>query len=200
TGTLISGPILHEALRRVPHHVLIVLDEAYTEYLQPEHCYDAVSWLQEMPNLLISRTFSKAYGLAGLRVGFGLARPEIIDLLNRVRQPFNVSSLAVAAAVAALDDSEFLERTRTLNAAGLAQFAAGFRQLQLPFIPSFGNFVAVKVGDNSARIYQSLLRQGIIVRPVAAYQMPLYLRVSVGLAKENAAFLAALEVSLREAG
>ena len=198
TGTLIPGPILHEALRRVPHHVLIVLDEAYTEYLQPEHCYDAVSWLQEMPNLLISRTFSKAYGLAGLRVGFGLARPAIIDLLNRVRQPFNVSSLALAAAAAALDDGEFLERTRALNAAGLAQLAAGFRQLGLPFIPSFGNFVAVKVGD-SARIYQSLLRQGIIVRPVAAYQMPLYLRVSVGLAGENAAFLAALEVSLREA-
>jgi len=198
TGTLIPGPILREALQRVPHYVLIVLDEAYTEYLQPEHCYDAVSWLQEMPNLLISRTFSKAYGLAGLRVGFGLARPGIIDLLNRVRQPFNVSSLALAAAVAALGDGEFLERTRALNAAGLAQLAAGFRQLGLPFIPSFGNFVAVKVGD-SARIYQSLLRQGIIVRPVAAYQMPLYLRVSVGLAGENAAFLAALEVSLREA-
>lgn len=197
TGTLIPGPILHEALRRVPHHVLIVLDEAYTEYLQPEHRYDAVSWLQEMPNLLISRTFSKAYGLAGLRVGFGLARPAIIDLINRVRQPFNVSSLALAAAAAALGDGEFLERTRALNTAGLVQFAAGFRQLGLPFIPSFGNFVAVKVGD-SARIYQSLLRQGIIVRPVAAYQMPLYLRVSVGLVGENAAFLAALEASLRE--
>ncbi len=199
TGTLIPGPILHEALGRVPHHVLIVLDEAYTEYLQPEHRYDAVSWLHEMPNLLISRTFSKAYGLAGLRVGFGLARPAVIDLLNRVRQPFNVSSIALAAAQAALEDTEFLERTRALNAAGLEQLTAGFRRLRLPFIPSFGNFVAVKVGD-SARIYPSLLRQGVIVRPVAAYQMPRYLRVSVGLAAENAAFLAALEASLHEVG
>ncbi len=198
TGTLIPGPNLHEALRRVPHHVLIVLDEAYTEYLQPDQRYDAVSWLGEIPNLLISRTFSKAYGLAGLRVGFGLARAGIIDLLNRVRQPFNVSSLALVAAEAALGDGEFLERTRALNAAGMVQLTSGFRQLGLPFIPSFGNFVAVRVGD-SARIYQSLLRRGVIVRPVAAYQMPLYLRVSVGLAEENAEFLAALEASLDEA-
>ena len=197
TGTLIPGPHLREMLARVPHHVLIVLDEAYTEYLLPEHRYDAVSWLETMPNLLISRTFSKAYGLAGLRVGFGLARPAIIDLLNRVRQPFNVSSLALTAAVAALDDAAFLERTRALNTAGLAQLSAGFRRLGLPFIPSFGNFVAVEVGD-SARIYQALLRRGIIVRPVAAYQMPRYLRVSVGLAQENAAFLEALEASLDE--
>ncbi len=198
TGTFIPGPILREALERIPHHVLIVLDEAYTEYLLPEHRYDAVSWLQSLPNLLISRTFSKAYGLAGLRVGFGLARPAIIDLLNRVRQPFNVSSLALTAAAAALDDGAFLERTRAINSAGLAQLTAGFRRLGLPFIPSHGNFVAVKVGE-SARIYESLLRQGIIVRPVAAYQMPLYLRVSVGLEQENAAFLAALETSFSEA-
>ncbi len=198
TGTFIPGPILHEALERVPHHVLIVLDEAYTEYLLPEHRYDAVSWLETLPNLLITRTFSKAYGLAGLRVGFGVARPAIIDLLNRVRQPFNVSSLALTAAAAALDDEAFLERTRAVNSAGLTQLTAGFKRLGLPFIPSYGNFVAVKVGQ-SARIYELLLRQGIIVRPVVSYQMPLYLRVSVGTEQENAAFLAALKVSLSEA-
>ena len=198
TGSLIEGPVLRAALERVPSHVLIVLDEAYTEYLEPAHRYDAVSWLSHLPNLLISRTFSKAYGLAGLRVGFGLARPAVIDLMNRVRQPFNVSSLALVAARAALDDLEFLERTRVLNTAGLAQLAEGFRRLGLPFIPSHGNFLSVEVGE-SARVYQSLLRQGIIVRPVAAYRMPRHLRISVGLPEENAACLAALERALREA-
>jgi histidinol-phosphate aminotransferase len=191
TGTLLAGDALLAALKRVPAHVLVVLDEAYTEYLAHECRYDAISWLSQLPNLLISRTFSKAYGLAGLRVGYGLARPEIIDLINRVRQPFNVSSLALAAAAAALDDAEFLERTRQVNAAGMAQLTRGFTRLGLPFIPSFGNFVSVEVGD-SARIYQALLKEGIIVRPVAAYQMPTYLRVSIGLESENAALLEAL--------
>ena len=198
TGSLIAGPVLRAALERVPSQVLIVLDEAYTEYLEPTQRYDAVSWLHHLPNLLISRTFSKAYGLAGLRVGFGLARPAVIDLMNRVRQPFNVSSLALVAARAALDDLEFLERTRTLNSAGLAQLAEGFRRLGLPFIPSHGNFLSVEVGE-SARVYQSLLHQGIIVRPVAGYRMPRHLRISVGLPEENAACLAALERALREA-
>ncbi|MDE1981166.1 MAG: histidinol-phosphate transaminase [Betaproteobacteria bacterium] len=198
TGSLIAGPALRAALERVPSHVLIVLDEAYTEYLEPAQRYDAVSWLAHLPNLLISRTFSKAYGLAGLRVGFGLARPAVIDLMNRVRQPFNVSSLALVAARAALDDQEFLERTRVLNSAGLVQLAEGFRRLGLPFIPSHGNFLSVEVGE-SARVYQSLLHQGIIVRPVAGYRMPRHLRISVGLPEENAACLAALERALREA-
>ncbi|MDE1943608.1 MAG: histidinol-phosphate transaminase [Betaproteobacteria bacterium] len=198
TGSLIAGPMLRAALERVPSRVLIVLDEAYTEYLEPAHRYDAVTWLHQRPNLLISRTFSKAYGLAGLRVGFGLARPAVIDLMNRVRQPFNVSSLALVAAQAALGDLEFLERTRALNTAGLAQLAEGFRRLGLSFIPSHGNFLSVEVGD-SARIYQSLLRQGIIVRPVAGYRMPRHLRISVGLPEENAACLAALERALQEA-
>ncbi len=198
TGTLIHGPELLAALRRVPPHVLIVLDEAYTEYLGPGQRYDAVAWLSLLPNLLISRTFSKAYGLAGLRVGFGLARPAVTDLMNRVRQPFNVSSLALAAARAALEDEPFLERTRQLNAAGLEQLAQGFRRLGLPFIPSYGNFLSVEVGE-AARIYQSLLRQGLIVRPVAGYRMPRHLRVTVGLPEENAACLAALERALAEA-
>lgn len=197
TGTLIVGPDLLAALNRVPSHVLVVLDEAYSEYLGPAERYDAVSWLARLPNLLISRTFSKAYGLAGLRVGFGLARPAVVDLMNRVRQPFNVSSLALAAARAALEDQAFLERTRALNSAGLAQLAEGFRRQGLPFIPSFGNFLSVAVGE-SARVYQSLLRQGIIVRPVAGYRMPRYLRITVGLPEENAACLAALERALHE--
>ena len=197
TGTLLDGAILLQALEQVPPRVLVVLDEAYTEYLAPAQRYDAVAWLSRLPNLLVSRTFSKAYGLAGLRVGFGLAHPEVIDLLNRVRQPFNVNALALVAAEAALGDHDFLERTRTVNAEGMAQLEAGFTRLGLPTIPSCGNFMAVEVGD-AGRIYQSLLRQGIIVRPVASYGMPRHLRVTVGLPGENAACLAALECALHE--
>ena len=191
TGTFIEGPELQAALRRVPHHVLVVLDEAYTEYLASAQRSNAISWLSEIPNLLVSRTFSKAYGLAGLRVGFGVARAGIVDLMNRVRQPFNVNALALTAAVAALDDSAFLQKTCALNNAGMAQLLTGVRALGLEYIPSFGNFISIKVGDG-ARVYQALLKRGVIVRPVASYQMPQYLRVTVGLETENAAFLAAL--------
>jgi len=191
TGTFIPGPQLRQAFERVPEHVLIVLDEAYTEYLSAEDSYDAVAWLQDFPNLLISRTFSKAYGLAGLRVGFGLASPQVIDLLNRVRAPFNVNTLGLAAAEAALGDTEFLARSVALNRAGMQQILQGLNALGLSYIPSWGNFVAFKVGDG-AGIYQKLLRAGVIVRPVGNYGMPEWLRVSIGLANENAFFLEAL--------
>ena len=191
TGTFISGPMLRKAFERVPDHVLIVLDEAYTEYLRADETYDSISWLKDFPNLLVSRTFSKAYGLAGLRVGFGLAAPGVIDLMNRVRAPFNVSTLGLAAAEAALGDSEFLARSVALNTAGMNQIVQGLHALNLPYIPSWGNFIAFKVGEGMA-IYQKLLRAGIIVRPIANYGMPEWLRVSIGLASENALFLEAL--------
>ncbi len=151
-------------LARVPRRVIVVLDEAYHEYLPDALRVDTMRWLEQHPNLIITRTFSKAYGLAGLRVGFALAHPEICDLLNRVRQPFNVNSLAQAAAVAALRDQEFVQRSRRVNDEGMRQLTRGFERLRLDYIPSFGNFVTVRVGDAGA-VYQRLLRQGVIVRP-----------------------------------
>ncbi|MDD3353433.1 histidinol-phosphate transaminase [Zoogloea sp.] len=195
TGTFIPGAELEAFLARVPADVLVVLDEAYTEYLAPEQRYDAISWLQRYPNLLVSRTFSKAYGLAGLRVGYGLGNPKVIDLLNRVRQPFNVCIPALAAAAAALFDEDYLRRSYELNQAGMAQLTGGFNRLGLDWIPSAGNFVAFKVGD-AARVNLRLLQQGVIVRPIGGYGMPEWLRVSIGLGSENARFLEALPLAL----
>lgn len=195
TGTFVSGPELERFLEAVPADVLVVLDEAYTEYLSAEQRYDALAWLPRFPNLMISRTFSKAYGLAGLRVGYGLGQPAVIDLLNRVRQPFNVSSLGLAAAEAALEDEEFLAKSAELNRRGMSQLLEGLRALGLSTIPSAGNFVTVRVGD-AAAVNARLLKQGVIVRPIAGYGMPEWLRVSIGLAEENARFLDALRASL----
>ncbi len=195
TGTFIPGPQLEAFLRKVPQDVLVVLDEAYTEYLADDQRYDAIAWLERYPNLLVSRTLSKAYGLAGLRVGYAIAHPEIADLMNRVRQPFNVSSIALAAAEAVLADDEFLARSADINRRGMAQLTAAFAALGLEWIPSAGNFVTVKVGD-AAAVNQSLLRQGVIVRPIAGYGMPHWLRVSIGLPEENARFIEALEQAL----
>jgi histidinol-phosphate aminotransferase len=191
TGTFLSADQIARFIAQVPERVVIVLDEAYNEYLDPELRFDSTQWLREHPNLLISRTLSKAYGLAGLRVGFGLAQPELTDLLNRIRQPFNVNSLAQAAAVAALADEAFLERSRVLNRAGLDQMQRGFAELGLEYIPSYGNFVLVRVGD-AAAVYEGLLRAGVIVRPVTGYGLPEWLRISVGLPDENARLLEAL--------
>jgi histidinol-phosphate aminotransferase len=161
-----------------------------------------VSWLAAYPNLVITRTFSKAYGLAGLRVGYALCHSSVADLLNRVRQPFNVNNLALAAAIAALDDASFMAKSYELNRAGMKQLTEGFVRLGLGWIPSHGNFVSVEIpratgAPRAATVYQSLLRQGVIVRPVAGYGMPDHLRVTVGLPEENERFLAALAVALR---
>ncbi len=195
TGTLADAGALHEWLGRLPAHVAVVLDEAYNEYLQPQLVADSVGWLKEFPNLIITRTFSKIYGLAGLRVGYAFASPAVTDLMNRVRQPFNVNSLALAAATAALTDAEFVRRSHELNAAGMLQLTQGFARLRLDYIPSYGNFVSVRVGAANA-VYQRLLEQGVIVRPVAGYGMPEHLRVTIGLASENERFLEALARAL----
>jgi len=199
TGTFLAGPELEAFIARVPQNVVVVLDEAYTEYLPDEDRYDSVAWLASYPNLLVSRTFSKAYGLAGLRVGFGLGSVEVIDLLNRVRQPFNVSSLALAAAAAALADQSFVERSAEINRRGMTQLTDAFARLGLDWIPSRGNFVTVKVGD-AAGVNLSLLKQGVIVRPIGGYGLPEWLRVSIGLPEENQRFIDALAVALGEAG
>jgi histidinol-phosphate aminotransferase len=199
TGTFIDLARIKPWLAEIPAHVLVVLDEAYGEYLSPDEAGNTPAWLVDHPQLLISRTLSKAYGLAGLRIGFGLAAPAVIDLMNRVRQPFNVNALAQAAAVAALGDTEFLTRSRELNRAGMAQLTMGFAARGLTFIPSSGNFIAVKVGD-ADRIFKSLLQQGVIVRPVAGYGMPEYLRISIGTAQQNERLLASLDQALAGGG
>lgn len=191
TGTLIPKAELKSFLQQVPASVIVVLDEAYDEYLSAEHKSESFSWLASFSNLIISRTFSKAYGLAGLRVGFGVAHASVADIMNRVRQPFNVNSLAQAAAIASLADDDFVEKSRALNQAGMLQLTRGFEQLGLDYIPSFGNFISFKVPQAST-VYQQLLKGGVIVRPVANYEMPDYLRVSIGLFSENAKFLAVL--------
>lgn len=192
TGTLLDKAELHDFLKHVPETTLVVLDEAYDEYLPDALKSSSTEWLQEFENLVVTRTLSKAYGLAGLRVGFALANPTVADMMNRVRQPFNVNSVAQAAAIAALADDEFVEKSYELNRAGMIQITLGCQRLGLDFIPSHGNFVSIKV-NHAANVYQGLLKKGVIVRPVAAYELPDYLRVSIGLETENARFLKALE-------
>ncbi len=197
TGTFLTGSALHDFLSKLPSNILVVLDEAYNEYLPEDKRYDSVAWLREFPNLIISRTFSKAYGLASLRVGYALGNASVIDMLNRVRQPFNVNSMAQAAAVAALQDREFVQQTFETNLHGMEQLTQGLKLLGLSFIPSFGNFVSFHV-VNAARIYRCLLEEGVIVRPIGNYAMPDYLRVSIGLQTQNEKFLNALKKILGE--
>ena len=200
TGTFAPAAALESFLAKVPAHVAVVLDEAYNEYLDDDQQYDSVAWVRQYPNLLVSRTFSKAYGLAGLRIGYAVAQPELTDLLNRIRQPFNVNSVAQAAAVAALGDTAFLQRSAELNRAGKTQLVEAFSRLGLESVASSGNFVLVRVGDDDdagARVNLALLRQGVIVRPVGNYGLPRWLRVTIGLPDENAAFIAALERALK---
>ena len=196
TGTFIPAAEIEAFLKTVPQNVVVILDEAYNEYLAEELQYDSIAWVRQYSNLLVSRTMSKAYGLAGLRVGFGIAQPAITDLLNRIRQPFNVNSMAQAAAVAALNDKAFLQKSAKLNADGYRQLTQAFDAMDLEYVPSFGNFVLVKVGSDDgagARVNLALLKQGIIVRPVGNYGLPQWLRVSIGLPEENAAFIEALK-------
>ncbi len=195
TGTFLPWTEIEAFLETVPSQVLVVLDEAYGEYLPTDDRCDTLAWIERFPNLLISRTFSKAYGLAGLRVGYGVGHPDVIGLLNRVRHPFNVNAPALAAAEAALDDIEFLLRSYALNSAGMVQLVTGLAELKIDTVPSKGNFLLAKVGD-AARINTELLKRGVIVRPVSGYGLPEFLRVSVGLAGQNARFLDALSVVL----
>jgi histidinol-phosphate aminotransferase len=199
TGTFIPAAEIEAFLQQVPAHVVVVLDEAYNEFLSAQNQFESAAWVRKYPNLLVSRTFSKAYGLAGLRVGYAIAQPALTDLMNRIRQPFNVNSMAQAAAIAALNDSAFLEQGAANNAAGYAQLTAAFEQLGLEYVPSYGNFVLVKVGRDlaaGARVNLALLKQGVIVRPVGNYGLPEWLRISIGLPQENAALITALTRAL----
>ena len=193
TGTFLSYGEIEAFLRALPGEVVVVLDEAYNEYLPAGAASgDSKRWLDEFPNLVITRTFSKIYGLAGLRVGYALTSPDIAGLMNRVRQPFNCNNLALAAASAALGDHEFVARSQAANRAGMEQLTEGFQRFGFEFIPSSGNFVTFRAGE-AAKLNEKLLRQGVIVRPIAAYGMPEWLRVTVGTEGENRRFLQVLE-------
>ena len=196
TGTLVPYPEVKRFVENVPQEVIVVLDEAYNEFLASEERGDSIGWIEQHPNLVVTRTFSKAYGLAGLRIGYAVAAPEVAELLNRVRQPFNANSLALAAAEAALDDDEFLAQTIQTNREGRKQLLDGLAQLGLETMPAHGNFVTVRV-PNATETNQKLLKSGIIVRPLASYGLPDWLRVTIGTNQENARFVAALKLIVR---
>ncbi len=192
TGSWIGSKALRGLLEQVPRDVVVVLDEAYTEYVTDADYPDGLTFLNEFPNLLVTRTFSKIHALAGLRLGYSVSHPDLADLLNRIRQPFNTNSPAQAAALAALDDMDHVNRSRDVNAAGREQLSAGLAHLGLRALPSQANFLLVQIGDQASACYEALLHAGIIVRPVANYGLPEYLRITVGLPEQNQRLLQAL--------
>lgn len=193
TGTWLRTAELETFLAQVPTSVIVVIDEAYGEYVAAEaDCPDALQWLERFPNLVVTRTFSKAYGLAGLRVGYAVSHPQVADLLNRVRQPFNVNSLSLVAATAALDDAEYLQQSRALNTAGLQQWRDACHQYGWVALPTAGNFLCLDLGRPGRAVFMELLQRGVIVRPVDNYALPNHLRISIGTAAENARCITAL--------
>lgn len=192
TGTFLTPEQLHSFLAELPVHIICVLDEAYYEYVSSDDYPDSIDWLTLFPNLIVTRTFSKAYGLAGMRIGYSVSSAVIADLLNRVRQPFNTNLMALSAAEAALEDSEYLNETIALNQQGMDQLTRSFSGLGLNWIPSKGNFITVDMGSPAMTVYEELLKAGVIVRPIANYGLPNFLRISIGTASENTFFINAL--------
>lgn len=206
TGTWLPLEDIAEMMATLPSSVIVVVDEAYFEYVGEPGYGSALSLLDQYPNLVVTRTFSKAYGLASLRVGYAISHPEVAEVLNRLRQPFNVNSFGLAAAAAALQDQSFLQNSIQLNQKGLQQIQQGLSALGISYIPSVGNFVAFEVPSDWSRersvedkasknktaaqaLYELLLQRGVIVRPIGIYRMPHFLRVSIGLEDENSRFL-----------
>jgi histidinol-phosphate aminotransferase len=192
TGTWFEADDFHAFMAQVPAHVVVVLDEAYGEFVSDPAALDGLVQLSRYANLIVTRTLAKAYGLASLRVGYAVASADISGLLNRVRQPFNVNSLALIAAEAAISDDAFVQQTRALNDAGMAQWLVALDTLALQAIPSRGNFLCVDIGEIAMPLFQALLREGVIVRPVANYGLPNHLRISIGLEDENSFAIDAL--------
>jgi histidinol-phosphate aminotransferase len=199
TGTYVGENQIEAFLSDLPDHVITVLDEAYFEYVRPlgvNDYPDGVSLLTRYPNLIVTRTFSKAYGLAALRVGYAIATPEITEILNRVRPPFNVNAMGLAAAEAALSDSDFISQCVTENAEQLLQMNQAFVDLGLSTIPSVANFICVQVGAHASKIYELMLAQGVIVRPIGNYGLPEHLRITVGLPSENQKAISSLSKTI----
>lgn len=191
TGTYTNDDDFQKLLDAVPPHILIVVDEAYSEYITKSDYPNSLSYLDRYRNVVITRTFSKAYGLAALRLGYAISTPEIADMLNRARLPFNVNTIAATAACAALNDQEHIKKSILLNQNGMQQLEKGLNTLNLKFIPSLGNFITINVNDAEV-IYQKLLREGVIVRPLKAYGMPEHIRVTIGTQEQNTRFLTAI--------
>jgi histidinol-phosphate aminotransferase len=199
TGTWVNDADLTAFLDALPDRVWVVLDEAYAEYVDAHGYPDGIALQRRYPNLIVTRTFSKIHALAALRIGYAVSTPEVADLMNRARQPFNVNALGLAAAEAALEDQEFVSTSRALNAAGMGLLIGGAERLGLGYIPSAGNFLAIEIGPDAPNVYQRLLREGVIVRPIAEYGLPNHLRVSIGLPEENERFLETLARVLEDA-
>ena len=195
TGTLAPREELIRFVNEVPESVLLVLDEAYLEFLSDPVDLVPLIRLGTRRNLILMRTFSKIYGLAGLRIGYGIAAPELVAALEKIRQPFNANLLAQTAALAALDDEEHLRRTRQNNFTGLEFFAQAFRDLRLEFVPSYANFVLVRVGEGQ-QVFTAMQKLGVITRPMGGYALPDWIRISIGTPKENERSLAALQAAL----
>ncbi|NCF34522.1 MAG: aminotransferase class I/II-fold pyridoxal phosphate-dependent enzyme, partial [Proteobacteria bacterium] len=192
TGTWVTASAVEHFLQHIPKDVWVVLDEAYFEYVDEADYGNGLTLLDKYPNLIVTRTFSKIYGLASARLGFSVSSPEFADLLNRARQPFNVNGLAMAAGLAAIADNDYVERSRALNRSGMQQITDGLSAQGFAYIPSVGNFVAFDSGRPGAEVFEDLLQQGVIVRPIAEYGLPNHVRVSIGTQIENERFLAAL--------
>lgn len=192
TGTYTNTHEFETLLQQVPPHVIIVVDEAYSEYISKSDYPNTLSYLPHYPNLIITRTFSKVFGMAALRLGYSISSPEIADILNRSRLPFNVNTIAAKAAVAALNDKEHIKKSVELNNLGMQQMENGLKQLGLNYIPSIGNFISVDVHD-AVSIYQKLLLEGVIVRPLHAYHMPKHIRVTIGTTEQNERFLHSIQ-------
>jgi histidinol-phosphate aminotransferase len=192
TGTWISADELSTFLASVPDHVLVMVDEAYFEYVENPAYETAIPWIERYPNLIVTRTFSKAHGLAGLRVGYAISHPQVADLLNRVRQPFNVNSLGLSAAAAALADDEHLDHSRTTNRTGMLQLQKALDEMGLRYLPSVANFLCINVARSGQKVFQNLLARGVIVRPIGGYGLPDFIRVTIGTEHENQRFVAAL--------
>ena len=195
TGTLVPREEVIAFGNEIPDHVLLVMDEAYLEFLEDPADLASLVRLGVRPNLLLMRTFSKIYGLAGLRIGYGIGHPDLISALEKIRQPFNINSLAQAGALAALDDQEYVRRTRANNLAGLQFFQRAFRALKLEYVPSAANFILVRVGRGQA-VFAAMQKQGVIARPMDGYQLGEWLRISVGTPGENERCLSALKSAL----
>ena len=198
TGTWLGSKALRTLLENIPQHMVVVVDEAYFEYVQAQDYPNCMEWVHEFEQLIVTRTFSKIFGLAGLRIGYAVSHSAIAELMNRVRQPFNVNSLAMSAAEAAIGDVEHVQQSVQLNQSGMQQLIDAFNALGLQYIPSVGNFICVEVGSDSLKVYKRLLQHGVIVRPLSNYGMPNHLRITTGLSTENARFIEVFAAILAE--
>jgi len=200
TGTWLKSAELKDFICNVPENIIVVVDEAYCEYVESADYPNALSWLDQFPNLIVSRTFSKAYGLAGLRVGYAVCNEQIADLLNRVRHPFNVNTVSMLAATAALDDEAHLQQCVEMNTKGIKFWRAACQYRGLDYIPTVGNFITIDFEQDAMPIYEGLLREAVIVRPIANYGLPNHLRISISTPEDNQRCLDALDKVMKDLG